>query len=156
MDKTRPFRPPEKKPAGGVRLWQLVLCLVFFVAALFLRAFTPVRADFLVTGASSLRELAEQAGQALARSELVRVFAGSFRSACAAEADPVAPAAGTASAASSAAAPSATPRTAASLSQPAAPSSASQTASDPPALPPSAETARARTALSKPDLEGAE
>ena len=78
MDKTRPFRPPEKKPSGGVRLWQLVLCLVFFVAALFLRAFTPVRADFLVTGASSLRELAEQAGQALARSELVRVFAGSF------------------------------------------------------------------------------
>ena len=70
--------------------------------------------------------------------------------------DPVAPAAGTASAASSAAAPSATPRTAAGLSQPAAPSSASQTASDPPALPPSAETTRARTALSKPDLEGAE
>ena len=139
MAKTRPFRPPEKKPSGGVRLWQLVLCLVFFVTALFLRAFTPVRADFLVTGASSLRELAEQAGQALARSELVRAFAGSFRSACAAEADPVAPAAGTAG-----------------LSQPAAPSSASQTASDPPALPPSAETARARTALSKPDLEGAE
>ena len=146
MDKTRPFRPPEKKPAGGVRLWQLVLCLVFFVAALFLRAFTPVRADFLVTGASSLRELAEQAGQALARSELVRVFAGSFRSACAAEADPVTPAARTAASSTAASAPSATPRPTADPSSPAAE----------PTLPPSAEAARARTALSKPDLEGAE
>ena len=145
MDKTRPFRPPEKKPAGGVRLWQLVLCLVFFVAALFLRAFTPVRADFLVTGASSLRELAEQAGQALARSELVRAFAGSFRSACAAEADSVTPAARTASSAA-ASAPSAKPRPAADPSFPAAE----------PTLPSSAETSRARTALSKPDLEGAE
>ena len=145
MDKTRPFRPPEKKPSGGVRLWQLVLCLVFFVAALFLRAFTPVRADFLVTGASSLRELAEQAGQALARSELVRAFAGSFRSACAAEADSVTPAARTASSAA-ASAPSAKPRPAADPSFPAAE----------PTLPSSAETSRARTALSKPDLEGAE
>ena len=145
MDKTRPFRPPEKKPSGGVRLWQLVLCLVFFVAALFLRAFTPVRADFLVTGASSLRELAEQAGQALARSELVRAFAGSFRSACAAEADPVTPAARTASS-TAASAPYATSRPAPDPSFPAAE----------PTLPSSAETSRARTALSKPDLEGAE
>ena len=78
---------PERRPSG-FRLWQLVVCLLLFVAALFLRAFTPLRADVLVTGADSLRTLAEYAGQAMARSELVRAFAGSFQSACAAEASP--------------------------------------------------------------------
>ena len=83
-----PYIPKPAKRPSGFRLWQLVVCLLLFVAALFLRAFTPLRAEFLVSGADSLRVFAESAGQALARSELVRAFAGSFRAACAAEASP--------------------------------------------------------------------
>ncbi len=91
MDSFPHLSPSDKKPRG-VPLWQLVVCLLLFVAALFLRAYTPVRTDFLVTGSDSLRELAVRAGQAFARSELVRAFSDSFleaRAAIAREADTV-------------------------------------------------------------------
>ena len=77
MDKIQLSPTPEKRPARRSPLWQLAVCLLLFLAALFLRAFTDVRADFL--GTASLRELAASAGQALAHSELIRVFAGSFQ-----------------------------------------------------------------------------
>ena len=69
--------PSDRKP-HGVRLWQLVVCLLLFVAALFLRAYAPVNADFLTGGSESLRTLAVRAGQAFARSDLIRAFSDSF------------------------------------------------------------------------------
>ena len=73
---------PEKRrfrlPRGKARLWQLAVCLLFFLAALFLRAFSDFDASPLFSGAVSLRELALQAGQALGRSTLAEAFAKGF------------------------------------------------------------------------------
>ena len=87
-------RPEEKRHVfrGRGRVWQLAVCLVLFVAALFLRAFTPLTPGFLSEGASSLRELARGAGQALARSELAEAFAQGFGEAYTGAASSAAPA----------------------------------------------------------------
>lgn len=77
MDSFPRLSPSDRKP-HGVRLWQLVVCLLLFVAALFLRAYAPVNADFLTGGSESLRVLAVRAGQAFARSDLIRAFSDSF------------------------------------------------------------------------------
>ncbi len=77
MDNFPHLSPSDKKPRG-IRLWQLVVCRLLFVAALFLRAYAPVRADFLTDGSAALREYAVRAGQALARSDLIRAFSDSF------------------------------------------------------------------------------
>ena len=83
MDKSPVTAPaPEKRrfrlPRGKARLWQLAVCLLFFLAALFLRAFSDFDASPLFSGAVSLRELALQAGQALGRSSLAEAFARGF------------------------------------------------------------------------------
>ena len=83
MDKSPVTVPaPEKRrfrlPRGKARLWQLAVCLLFFLAALFLRAFSDFDASPLFSGAVSLRELALQAGQALGRSTLAEAFAKGF------------------------------------------------------------------------------
>lgn len=74
----------EKKrinfPGGRARLWQMGICLALFITALFFRAVTG-KELVPTAGAASLREMAEHAGQVLARSELAEAFADGFRSA---------------------------------------------------------------------------
>ncbi|MEA4822986.1 MAG: M23 family metallopeptidase [Clostridiaceae bacterium] len=84
MDKTPvTIQAPEKRrfPRGTAKLWQLGICLLLFIAALFFRAFSDKDTGSLFAGATSLRELAAQAGQALGRSELAEAFARGFREA---------------------------------------------------------------------------
>ena len=66
----------DKKRRDGLR--QLAVCLVLFMAALFLRAGFG-RGLIPESDVTGLRELAEKAGEALARSELVEAFAEGFR-----------------------------------------------------------------------------
>ncbi len=83
MEKTPvTMQAPEKRrfrfPRGTAKLWQLSACLLLFIAALFFRAFSDKDTGSLFAGATSLRELAAQAGQALGRSELAEAFARGF------------------------------------------------------------------------------
>lgn len=69
----------SKKPRGYPRLWQLGLCFLLFLGAIFFRSLSG-RVWNPSGGAQTLRELAGKVGEALAQSPLVEAFADGFRS----------------------------------------------------------------------------
>lgn len=70
----------SKNPRGGIRLWQLGLCFLLFLGAVFFRSVSG-RTWNPSGGAQTLREFAGKVGEALAQSPVVEAFAEGFRSA---------------------------------------------------------------------------
>lgn len=69
----------SKNPRGGIRLWQLGVCFLLFLGAVFFRSVSG-RAWNPSGGAQTLREFAGKVGEALAQSPVVEAFAEGFRS----------------------------------------------------------------------------